>query len=514
MRRTLRHLLRLRGIARTLAHEDALFFADQVPNLPPPARLLLKASRRAAPGRAGQRLARALLGLGPSFIKLGQALATRSDLIGEAIADDLAELQDRMPPFAADLARAIVAEELGRPIEAMFQSFNDEPVAAASIAQVHFAVTTDGREVAVKILRPGIELAFAQDLDLLRWIAEWVDHVVPSMRRLKPIEIVDTFAETVRMEMDLRLEGAAAAELRENFEGDMDFRVPAVDWERTERRVLTIERVNGVRIDDLAALTAAGHDPDAILAKSAQAFFKQVFRDGFFHADMHPGNMFVTADGALAPVDFGIMGRLDRSTRIFLAEMLRGFLTGDYREVALVHFRAGYVPKHKSLESFAQACRSIGEPLMGKPLNEISVGRLLAQLFRVTETFEMETQPQLLLLQKTMVVAEGVGRRLNPAVNMWQLAEPLIADWMRENRGPEARLGEAAADLVHALERLPRLLAEAETAVLAVNAGMKLHPDTVRQLQAPPRAPPSDPRWLWSAVIALALAVVVLALAR
>jgi ubiquinone biosynthesis protein len=514
MRRALRHLLRLRGIARTLAHEDALFFADEVTGLPAPVRLWLKRSRRPAPGRAGQRLARALLGLGPSFIKLGQALATRSDLIGEAIADDLAELQDRMPPFPGDIARAIVAEELGRPLDELYQFFDDVPVAAASIAQVHFAVTTDGREVAVKILRPGIELAFAGDLDLLRWIAEWVDRVAPSMRRLKPIEIVDTFAETVRMEMDLRLEGAAAAELRDNFAGDPDFRVPIVDWERTARRVLTTERVIGGRIDDVAALTAAGHDPDAILAKSAQAFFRQVFRDGFFHADMHPGNMFVTPDGALAPVDFGIMGRLDRSTRIFLAEMLRGFLTGDYHEVALVHFRAGYVPRHKSLESFAQACRSIGEPLMGKPLNEISVGRLLAQLFRVTETFEMETQPQLLLLQKTMVVAEGVGRRLNPAVNMWQLAEPLIAEWMRENRGPEARLGEGAAELARSLERLPRLLVEAEAAALALSSGVRLHPDTVRQLQAQPTRPQADPRWLWSAVIALALAVVVLALAR
>jgi len=512
MLRSARHLLRLRGIARTLAREDALFFADQVSGLPAPARLWLKTARRAAPGRAGERLARALLGLGPSFIKLGQALATRSDLIGEAVADDLAALQDRMPPFPAEIARAIVAEELGRPLEQVFAAFDDVPVAAASIAQVHFAMTTDGREVAVKILRPGIELAFARDLDLLFWIAEWVEAVAPSLRRLKPIKIVDTFAETVRMEMDLRLEGAAAAELRENFEGDPDFRVPAVDWERTARRVLTIERVNGIRIDDVQALVAAGHDPDMILAKSAQAFFRQVFRDGFFHADMHPGNMFVTSDGALAPVDFGIMGRIDRPTRIFLAEMLRGFLTGDYREVAMVHFRAGYVPRHKSLDAFAQACRSIGEPLMGKPLNEISVGRLLAQLFRITETFEMEVQPQLLLLQKTMVIAEGVGRRLNPSVNMWQLAEPLIAEWMRENRGPEARIGEAASDLMRAMERLPRLLADAESAATALSEGVRLHPETVRQLNA--TRPTGTHRALWTSVVVLAAAVAALALMR
>jgi ubiquinone biosynthesis protein len=496
MLRTIRHLLRLAAIARILARHDALFFADQLPGLPAP----------------GERLARALASLGPSFIKLGQALATRSDLIGEDVADDLAQLQDRLAPFPGEVARATLAAELGRPVEDLFRSFDDTPVAAASIAQVHFAVAADGHEVAVKILRPGIEAAFARDLDLLRWIAEWVARVIPSLRRLRPIAVVDTFAETVRMEMDLRLEGAAAAELKQNFADDPDFRVPAVDWNRTARRVLTIERVAGVRIDDVAALAAAGHDVDVILAKSAQAFFRQVFRDGFFHADMHPGNMFVTADGALAPVDFGIMGRIDRPTRIFLAEMLRGFLTGDYREVAMVHFRAGYVPRHKSLDAFAQACRSIGEPLLGKPLNEISVGRLLAQLFRVTETFEMEVQPQLLLLQKTMVVAEGVGRKLNPAVNMWQLAEPLIAEWMRENRGPEARIGEAASDLARAFERLPRLFAEAETAAAALADGVRLHPETVKQLQA--ARPTGAHRALWSAVAVLATAVAALALSR
>ena len=512
MIRASRHLLRLAAIARIMARHDAMFFADQIPGLPAPARMGLRLFHREVPGRPGQRLAAALAALGPSFIKLGQALATRSDLIGEEVADDLAQLQDRLPPFPAEIARATVAAELGRPVEELYQSFDDVPVAAASIAQVHFAVTTDGREVAVKILRPGVEEAFARDLDLFAWIAEWVAHVAPSTRRLKPIEVVATFAETVRMEMDLRLEGAAAAELKDNFKDDPDFRVPAVDWSRTARRVLTIERVAGIRIDDISSLVAAGHDPDVILAKSAQAFFRQVFRDGFFHADMHPGNMFVTSDGALAPVDFGIMGRLDRPTRIFLAEMLRGFLTGDYREVAMVHFRAGYVPRHKSLDAFAQACRSIGEPLMGRPLNEISVGRLLAQLFRVTETFEMETQPQLLLLQKTMVVAEGVGRRLTPSVNMWQLAEPLVAEWMRENRGPEARVGEVAADLMRAVERLPRLLADAEVAAQTLSDGVRLHPETVRQLQA--TRPTGAHRALWASVVLLAAAVAVLALTR
>lgn len=253
MFRAVRHLLRLAGIARILARHDAFFFADQVPNLPATVRLAVRLFHRRAPGRPGQRLAHALAALGPSFIKLGQALATRSDLLGEEVADDLAELQDRLPPFPAAVARATVAAELGSPVETMFSAFDDVPVAAASIAQVHFAVTTDGREVAVKILRPGIEEAFGRDLDLFRWIAEWVESVMPSLRRLKPIEIVDTFADTVRMEMDLRLEGAAAAELKDNFKGDPDFRVPAVDWARTARRVLVIERVAG------AASTTSPH---------------------------------------------------------------------------------------------------------------------------------------------------------------------------------------------------------------------------------------------------------------
>ena len=467
MLRAGRNLLRLTQIAWTLARHDALFLLEGVGlgGLV----LLARPLRRhgAVPQRPGERLAAALHALGPSFIKLGQALSTRADLVGEEIARDLSSLQDRLPPFPAIEARAMIARELEAPLETLYRAFDDTPVAAASIAQVHYAVTADGTEVAVKVLRPGIARAFARDLDLFHWLATLVERTQPQLRRLKPVAVVETFAQTVRQEMDLRFEAAAASELRENLRDDPDFRVPAIDWRRTARQVLTIERVSGIPIDELEALIAANHDPRAILEKAARAFFKQVFRDGFFHADLHPGNLFVTADGAIAAVDFGIMGRLDRKTRFYLADMLVGFLSGNYRQVAEVHLAAGYVPRHHSLEAFAQACRSIGEPIFGRPLHEISLARLLAQLFEVTEQFDMETQPQLLLLQKTMLIAEGVGRRLDPSVNMWALARPLIEEWVRENRGPEARLVDFAGDVAAGLERLPALLRDLETVAAA-----------------------------------------------
>ena len=280
--------------------------------------------------------------------------------------------------------------------------------------------------------------------------------------------------------MDLRLEAAAASELAENFAGDLSFHVPDIDWTRTGRGVLTLERIEGVRIDDRAGLVAAGHTVQDILTKAACAFFNQVFRDGFFHADLHPGNMFVDASGALVVIDFGIMGRLDVATRKYLADMLIGFLIGDYRRVAQVHFDAGYVPATRSIDSFTQACRAVGEPILGRPLQEISVARLLAQLFQVTEQFDMETQPQLLLLQKTMVLVEGVGRRLDPEINIWALSQPLIESWMRDNRGPEARLRERLDIIVDMLDRLPRVIEKVENFVEDVaRDGVLLHAESI-----------------------------------
>jgi len=455
-----RNFARLVRIAIVLARHDALFLINGISGTALLLRLARLIGRRpvVVGARPGERLAMALNELGPGFIKLGQILSTRADFLGEEIAGDLARLQDRLPPFPGSEARALIEAEFQRPLAHLFSSFEEEPVAAASIAQVHFARTADGDEVAVKVLRPRIGAAFARDLDLLLWLATLIERAQPALRRLRPVEVVHTLAESVRIEMDLRFEAAAASELAENFIGDPSFRVPRVDWLRTGRTVLTTARVTGIRVDDREALIAAGHRIEDLMQKAATAFFNQVFRDGFFHADLHPGNMFIDPDGAIAVIDFGIMGRLDRQTRFYLADMLIGFLTGDYRRVAEVHFAAGYVPSRRSVDAFAQACRSIGEPILGRPLQEISLARLLAQLFHVTEQFDMETQPQLLLLQKTMVLVEGVGRRLDPDVNIWALAQPLVEDWMRDNRGPEARLRETIDNVSEAVARIPRLL--------------------------------------------------------
>ncbi len=521
MLRAVRNVLQLVGIARTLALHDALFPLNWLPATGGfifSAKLLsgFQVKRSVRSLRPGERLAIALQELGPSFIKFGQMLSTRPDLAGEAIANDLSTLQDNLPPFSSAEARLAIEADLEGTLDELFESFEDEPVAAASIAQVHFAVTkptpqetavateagmpVTGRDVAVKILRPGIENAFERDLDLFRWVANVVERTQPRLRRLKPIAAIETFAEAVHWEMDLRMESAAAVELRENFADDPDYVVPTVDWLRTGRRMLTTERIEGIPIHDVDDLRAAGHDLEAIVRRASENFFRQVFRDGFFHADMHPGNAFVQADGALAVVDFGIMGRIDRRTRYYLADMLLGFVTGDYDRVADVHFRAGYVPPNKDRQVFKQAVRAIGEPIFDRPNSEISIARLLAQLFQVTEQFDMETQPQLLLLQKTMLLAEGVGRQLAPHANMWQLAQPLIEDWMNEHRGPEAQLTELAADAFRTAERLPHVIREIERAAQALADGA-LSIDLADKNTGAPQWP----LWLAIAVIATVL---------
>ena len=491
------------AIARRLARHDALspFVA-----IPPSLRAIIRllGGRPSRDGRPGIRLATALQELGPSFIKLGQALSTRSDLLGDEVAEDLSDLQDHLPPFSIAAARAAVERELAAPMAELFEEFDDVPIAAASIAQVHFAVTSEGEPVAVKVLRPGIEKAFAKDVAFFRWAAAWVERTRPELRRLKPVEVIDTFDETVRLEMDLRLEAAAAQELAENFDGDPTFHVPAVDWRRTARRVLTTQRVEGIPVDERDAIIAAGLEPIKVVENAAAAFFNQVFRDGFFHADQHPGNLFVQPDGSIAAVDFGIMGHLDQVSRRYLAEMLVSFLQRDYRRVAEVHFEAGYVPAHKSVHAFTQACRSIAEPILDKPQNEISIARLLAHLLQVTETFEMETQPQLLLLQKTMLVAEGVSRKLCPEANMWFLTQPLIENWVRDNLGPEARIAEAAEELAVGLQHFPKMVSDIEKSAAAVaQGGLRLHPETIRQM-----AQPTDHRRAGSVRYLFAVAVV------
>src|SRR5512138_27041 len=522
MLRTLRSLLRLQRIVRTLARHDALAPLEEAGIAPGLVWLARRFSRRAAAGRPGEKLARALTEMGPSFIKLGQMLSTRADLLGEQVALDLAELQDHLAPFDGALARRIIEEELGAPVEELFVSFDPVPVSAASIAQVHNATVApeddtddegaarDPRPVAVKILRPGIERAFDRDLEFFYWLAEWVERAQPRLRRFRPVEAVRVFEATVRLEMDLRMEGAAASELAENFADDPSYNVPAIDWRRSSRRVLTMSRVSGIPMDDREALLAAGHDLAAVLTIAAGVFFNQVFRDGFFHGDQHPGNMWVAADGSIVAVDFGIMGRLDWDTRRYLADMLIATLDGDYHRLAAVYMEAGYLPQSHTLDVFAQALRSVCEPIAGRPLNEISFARLLAQLLRLTESFELPVQPQLLLLQKNMLMAEGVSRRLDPSLNIWTLAQPLIDAWMRQNRGPEARLREGVEEALHGLRLLPALADNLERAADALADGrVRLHPDTVAQLNA--RNGGSLSRWTLAIALA-ALAVGLLAL--
>ena len=413
--------------------------------------------RRARRHGRSQRLADAVTRLGPSYVKLGQFLATRPDVVGADIASDLALLQDKMATFPQAASISAIEGSLGRPIGDLYVSFG-EPVAAASIAQVHPAevMTEVGpRKVAVKVIRPGVRKLFFRDLESYFLASRLQEKYIPATRRLRPIEVTQTLAQTTKIEMDLRLEAAALSELGENTANDPGFRVPSVDWERTGRDAVTMEWVDGIKLNDVAGLREAGHDLIGIAANLVQSFLRHTLRDGFFHADMHPGNMFVEADGTIVAVDLGITGRLGKKERRFLAEILYGFITRDYRRVAEVHFEAGYVPRTHSVASFAQAIRAIGEPIHGQPAETISMAKLLTLLFEVTELFDMETRPELIMLQKTMVVVEGVARTLDPHFNMWKTAEPVVGDWIRDNLGPRGML-EDARDGISALTSLAR----------------------------------------------------------
>lgn len=481
------HIWRLFYISYVLARHGALFFFKDIKSYPLTTRIIsfiFSSRRKDVP--PGQRLKDAFHTLGPTFIKLGQMLSTRPDLIGDATARDLSELRDRVPSFSTKTAIKIIESEFDRPVTELFRSFDRTPVAAASIAQVHFAIDASGNDVAVKILRPDIKRAFIRDIRLFYWIARRLEVNLPRLKRLRLTEIVALFEQTVRFEMDLRLEAAAASELKENMAQDEGVYVPTVNWRLTTERVMTLERVYGVNIDDEEELRNREHDIDKVLANASAMFFKQVFRDGFFHADMHPGNMLVRDDGVLVLIDFGIMGRVDVSTRMYLAHMLLGFLKRDYKKVADVHFDAGYIPANQSRELFAQACRSIGEPIFDLPQNEISIARLLEQLFRITEDFHMQTQPQLLLLQKTMVLAEGIGRRLNPEANFWELSRPFIEEWGRQNFGLKAGVKMRAEQVRDYSGKMLDMLnvTAANLPKALTDQGLYLHPQTLEMMGA------------------------------
>lgn len=498
------HASRLARAGIVLAREGVLALADPAA-LPPGARLAVRLGRlieRRNAGTGAARLAAALTRLGPPYVKLGQFLATRPDVVGRTIARDLETLQDKMAPFAQAEAEGAIAETLGKPVAELFISFGPA-VAAASIAQVHRAEieTPDGpRPLAVKVLRPGIERRFQQDLDSFFFAARLAERRSAGARRLRLIATVETMARSVAIEMDLRLEAAAFSELADNTRNDPDFRVPAVNWERTARRVLTIEWVEGIPLSDHDRLRAAGHDLVQLGRVLIQSFLRQAIRDGFFHADLHPGNLFVDAEGCLVAVDCGIMGRLGPKERRFLAEILFGFITRDWYRTAEIHFEAGYVPSHHSIEDFAQAIRAIGEPIHDRRADEISMAKLLTLLFEVTALFDMRTRPELLLLQKTMVVAEGVARSLDPKLDMWGTAEPVVREWIERHLGPIGRIEDVAAEL-GGIGRLigsaPALLSRAAGTIERIDAqtrdGLVLAPDTVEAIG---RA--EAKRWRWA----------------
>jgi ubiquinone biosynthesis protein len=437
-------------------------------------------------------IAPALTRLGPSYVKLGQFLATRDDLVGAKMAGELMKLQDRLPPFHMRKAKAVVEAEFGKPVEELFLEFGP-PVAAASIAQVHKAKVKDKdgseRQVAVKILRPGVDRRFHDDLDTFYEAARRIEKLHPPAKRLRPVAVVDTLAHSVALEMDLRLEAAAMSEMAENTKDDPGFRIPKVDWARTSRRVLTSEWIDGIPLHDVAAVKAAGHDTRELGARLIQTFLRHAMRDGFFHADMHQGNLFIDRDGKIVAIDFGIMGRLGPQEQAYLAEILNGFITRDYLRSAQMHFDAGYVPPHHSVTSFAQALRAVGEPLQGRTADEISMGALLGQLFHYTEVFDMKTRPELLMLQKTMVVVEGVARSLDPQLNMWTTAGPAVEEWMHKTIGPLARLrelGEGAGKLGQTALVMPAVVAQAQRLAEAflerVGTGFHLDDDTIERL--------------------------------
>ena len=408
---------------------------------------------------SGEKLCTALQGMGTTFIKLGQFLATRPDIIGEQLAKSLEKLQDKVPAFDLHDAKKIIKKEIG---ENYFKDIQElsEPIAAASIAQVHLAKIKheeQEKQVAIKILRPDIEKLFNEELDALMLFAYIVESTITKAKRLKLVEVVHLLREITNIEMDLRFEAAAANELYENTKNDQGFNVPKIYWNYTTKKILTLDKVEGVSIREIKKINDLGVDLKKLAENLIQLFLTQAVRDGFFHGDMHQGNLFVDPEGNIIPVDFGIMGRLDKNNRKFLAEILYGFIKRDYVKVAEVHFLAGLVPKDTSKEEFAQALRSVGEPIFGQSIKDISGGNLLAQLFEITEKFNMPTQPPLLLLQKTMVVVEGVARRLYPETNIWEVSRPVLEDWLKNIKSPKSTIDTAINTSSEILKRIPDL---------------------------------------------------------
>ncbi|MEL7116956.1 MAG: 2-polyprenylphenol 6-hydroxylase, partial [Pseudomonadota bacterium] len=429
-------------------------------------------------------LVRALTALGPAYIKFGQLMSTRPDVVGADLALELQVLQDKLPPFSTELAKRTISNELGRSVDEIFAEFS-EPVAAASIAQVHRAkLADDGRSVAVKVLRPGVERAFQKDIDAFYLAADTIELLSPASRRLRPHDVIEHFESVTAGELDLRMETSSAAEFAANTEGDEGFQVPKVEWFMSGRHTMTLGWAEGIPANDLDAIEAAGHDRVALGTRVLQLFLNHALRDGYFHADMHQGNLKIAPNGDIIALDFGIMGRIDEYTRRVYAEILYGFIRKDYRRVAEVHFEAGYVPQDRDIDEFARALRSVGEPIFGLDASRVSMAKLLAYLFEVTERFGMETRTELILLQRTMVVVEGVSRSLNPNINIWQDAKPIVETYIKRNIGPRALLRDLAktAQVVGRFgPRLPEIVEAALIRQGEAQADTK-HPSKLRTL--------------------------------
>jgi len=423
-------------------------------------RLLPRYAGGADPAR-GERLRRALETLGPIFVKFGQVLSTRRDLLPADLADELAKLQDRVPPFAFEQAAAEIEAALGRPLGQVFERFERGPVASASVAQVHVAVLHGGTEVAVKVLRPGVERAIARDVQLLDTGARLLERLWADGRRLKPREVVAEFARHLEDELDLVREAANASLLRRNFAGSVLLAVPEVHWDYCARRVMVMERMHGTPISQVNTLRGKGIDIPVLARAGVEIFFTQVFRDGFFHADMHPGNIFVADDGKYVALDFGIMGTLSETDKNYLAQNFLAFFNRDYRRVAQAHLDAGWVPAGTRLDDFEAAIRAVCEPIFARPLREIYFGKLLLRLFQTSRRFNVEVQPQLVLLQKTLLNIEGLGRELDPDLDLWATAKPYLERWMGEQvgwRGLLRTIRREAPTWSQTLPAIPRLV--------------------------------------------------------
>ncbi len=481
-------LFRLFQAGLTLARADALLPREFQARFPAPLRaagVLLRLFARRDPTDLGARMARALERLGPAYIKLGQFLATRPDIVGPDAATALSGLKDRLAPFPIAAATAALSQEFGPKAKDLFGRLS-EPVAAASIAQVHKTTTADGRVLAVKVLRPDVERQISRDIQGMEVAARILERHVASARRLEPVAFVATLKAALEREVDLRLEAAAANEFAEIADADGYLAAPAVDWPRTAKRVCAFAWVEGAPLTDLARVDALGADRASLAVSIVRGFLAAALDHGFFHADMHEGNILYTPGGRLVAVDFGIMGRISAAERRYLAEILWGFIQRDYKRIAQTHFDAGYVPADRNVDDFAMALRAVGEPIFGRTADEVSMGRLLLQLFDITHQFGMHLRPELVLLQKTMVQVEGVARTLDPRLDMWSTARPIVERWMRRELGPEARLRRGVSDIeavVEAARRLPSAL----TAMNALETrlaegGLTLAPQTVQAL--------------------------------